>query len=154
MPWLARKCRLYGASQVVPCHKVAYRRHSSTPLNEFLAIVLESGAGPRVHRSLSKGANEIYFSTVVQLSLLLSVFDARNLTRGLRQALANGAEESTLEVPNIPAFDILLGMLKAIRNQTSYFNWRLLLEAVHLKTFLSCRVQSRATYPLLFCKAV
>lgn len=134
---------IFGRARIEAHFESGFRtvvaKHSSTQLNSFLDIFLESGAGPTVRRSLRTGSFDIYFSTVVQLSLLMSAFSAEDLTRGLRQALAHRAEAISDKAPSIPAYDALSSTLRAIQDQTSAFCWSLLLDAVHMKLFPRCK---------------
>jgi hypothetical protein len=111
------------------------KESSSEPLGTFLDIVLESGVGPTVRRNLTNDPGDTYFSTVVQLSLLTSMLDLHGLTAGLRHALTRRAQAISADQSDTPSFDNLLGTQRAIRDQTSAFNWSLILEAVNTKIF-------------------
>jgi hypothetical protein len=107
--------------------RTAVKESYTQRLNYFLDIVLEGGAGPTVHRSLT---DQAYFSTVVQLSLLTSMLDLRSLAAGLHHVFTRRAEAISLESSACPGYENLLGTLRAIRDQTSGFSWNLIADAV------------------------
>lgn len=108
-------------------YRTAVKESYTQQLSNLLDIILESGAGPTVRRSLT---DQAYFSTVVQLSLLTSMLDLRSLAAGLHHVFTHRAEAISLEPSTCPRFENLLGTLQAIRDQTSGFNWNLIGDAV------------------------
>lgn len=107
--------------------KTVVRESTTQQLGTFLDIVLNAGAGPTVQRSLKDSR---YFSTVVQLSLLTSVYDIGSLAGGLSTALARRLDGAPMEQRQFPGAQALSGTLRACREQTSNFIWRLLFDAV------------------------
>ncbi|KFY23763.1 hypothetical protein V491_02416 [Pseudogymnoascus sp. VKM F-3775] len=122
---------VFGRNRIEPRFESTYRtavKESYTQqLHSLLDIVLEAGAGPTVRRSLT---NQAYFSTVVQLSLLTSMLDLSSLAAGLHHVFTHRAEAISQEPSTCPGFENLLGTLRAIRDQTSGFNWNLIADAV------------------------
>jgi hypothetical protein len=122
---------VFGRNRIEPRFESSFRtavKESCTQrLNGFLDIVLESGAGPTVRRSLK---DQAYFSTVVQLSLLTSMLDIQTLATGIYHVFARRAEAISTEPYACPSYDSLFGTLQAIRDQTSAFNWNLISDAV------------------------
>ena len=106
--------------------RTAVRQSTVHKISDIAELMLEAGAGPTVRRSLKE---PVYFSTVVQLSLLTWTHGLNSLARGLAQALdrrAKGSTEST--VP--PRYNALKDTLRAYREQTSGFMWELIISAV------------------------
>lgn len=107
--------------------RAAVRESKVQELSGYLDIVLESGAGPTVRRSLQDRA---YFSMVVQLSLLAWSHEIDPLSRALATAIERRLEDAPPEKKNFPSYDGILGTLQACRDQTSQFRWDLKFAAV------------------------
>ena len=106
--------------------RTAVRHSVIHQVHDIAELVLEAGAGPTVRRSLRE---PVFFSTIVQLSLLTWSHEITSLARSLAQALERRArEQETYKVP--PRYDALKGTLRACREQTSGFMWELVLAAV------------------------
>lgn len=106
--------------------RTAVRHSVIHQVHDIAELVLEAGAGPTVRRSLRE---PVFFSTIVQLSLLTWSHEITSLARSLAQALERRArEQDTYKVP--PRYDALKGTLRACREQTSGFMWELVLAAV------------------------
>ena len=106
--------------------RTAVRHSVIHQVHHIAELVLEAGAGPTVRRSLRE---PVFFSTIVQLSLLTWSHEITSLARSLAQALERRArEQETYKVP--PRYDALKGTLRACREQTSGFMWELVLAAV------------------------
>ena len=93
---------------------------------DIAELMIEAGAGPTVRRSLKE---PVYFSTVLQLSLLTYTHELTSLSKGLAQALERRARDAGQAEPP-PRYDALKGTLRACREQTSGFMWELFLAAV------------------------
>lgn len=124
---------IFGRNRIDPnferTFRTAVRQSVIHQVQGIAEVVLEAGAGPTVRRSLKE---PIYFSTIVQLSLLTWTHDLTSLARSLAQILERRARESeNHERP--PRFDPLKGTLRAVREQTSGFMWELILSAVNIK---------------------
>ncbi|KAI9766212.1 MAG: hypothetical protein M1835_007226 [Candelina submexicana] len=87
-------------------------------LAAYLDVVLESGAGPTVRRSLNDSR---YFSTVLQLSLLAWTHEISSLATSLAEAFRRRG--SPLEIQDTPTRDGIEGSLQACREQTAAFCW-------------------------------
>ena len=100
---------------------------SNTPILE--AIMLQAGPGPTLIRAFQ---DSHYFSTVVQLSLLVWTFSASNLATAIADALRERSEgaPSTSGLQTTPSRTGILGVLRACESQTSAFNWNMMLNAV------------------------
>ena len=96
-------------------------------LGTILDIVLESGAGPTVRRSMK---DRTYFSTVVQISLLTLTHELNFLSRGLPQVLEHKMERKEPNQRNYCTYDALLGTLRACKERTVSFPWDLQLQAI------------------------
>ena len=100
---------------------------SNVPILE--AIMLQGGPGPTVIRAFQ---DSYYFSTVVQLSLLVWTFSASYLATAIADALRDRSEgaPSTSGLQSTPGRLGILGVLRACESQTSAFNWNMMLNAV------------------------
>lgn len=100
---------------------------SNVPILE--AIMLQGGPGPTVVRAFQ---DSYYFSTVVQLSLLVWTFSANYLATAIADALRERSEgaPSTSGLQSTPGRLGILGVLRACESQTSAFNWNMMLNAV------------------------
>ncbi|KAI9805250.1 MAG: hypothetical protein M1833_005703 [Piccolia ochrophora] len=96
-------------------------------LSNVIGVVLESGAGPTVRRSLQ---DQVYFSTVVQLSLLAWTHGLESLSEALAVALQRRSEAGSTSTPDVSNPTVLAGTLKACRDQTSNYQWDLTFAAV------------------------
>ena len=124
---------IFGRNRIDPkferTFRTAVRQSVIHQVQGIAELVLEAGAGPTVRRSLKE---PIYFSTIVQLSLLTWTHELTSLARSLAQTLdrrARGSEK--FETP--PRYDPLKGTLRAVREQTSGFMWELILCAVYIQ---------------------
>ena len=124
---------IFGRNRIDPkferTFRTAVRQSVIHQVQGIAEIVLEAGAGPTVRKSLKE---PIYFSTIVQLSLLTWTHELTSLARSLAQTLERRATESE-KYERPPRFDPLKGTLRAVREQTSGFMWELILTAVHTK---------------------
>lgn len=114
-------------SQFESSFKTVVRESTSKQLATSLDIFLNAGAGPTVRHSLRDSR---YFSTIVQLSLLTSVYDTGSLAGGLSSALARRLEGAPQDQRHSPSAQALSGTLRACKEQTCNFNWTLLFHAV------------------------
>ena len=103
--------------------------HSSSSIPLIEDITLHRGPGPTVLRAFQELP---YFSTIVQLSLLVWTFNvnysAAALAESLRRRALGAPPSSVLQMS--PDESGILGVLKACESQTSFFNWNMLLDAV------------------------
>ncbi|XTI85368.1 hypothetical protein V2W45_1454916, partial [Cenococcum geophilum] len=87
--------RLYGhariEAQLASSFRTTVAKTASTKL--CAGISLESGPGPTVARALSKNQTP-YFSTVVQCSMLCSIFDIHQLAAAIQQVFEKQAEDA------------------------------------------------------------
>ena len=114
-------------SQFESTFKTVVRESTSKQLATSLDIFLNAGAGPTVHHRLR---DPRYFSTIVQLSLLTSVYDIGSLAGGLSSALSRRLEGALQDQRYFPSAQALSGTLRACKEQTCNFNWSLLFDAV------------------------
>lgn len=124
---------IFGRNRIDPNFERTFRtavRHSVIhQVHDIAELVLEAGAGPTVRRSLKE---PVYFSTVLQVSLLTWSHEITSLARSLAQTLERRARsQDTYQTP--PRYDALKGTLRAIREQTSGFMWELQLAAISNK---------------------
>ncbi|KAG6995529.1 hypothetical protein G7Y79_00044g080000 [Physcia stellaris] len=124
---------IFGRNRIDPnferTFRTAVRQSVIHQVQGIAELVLEAGAGPTVRRSLKE---PIYFSTIVQLSLLTWTHELTSLARSLAQTLERRARESE-KYERPPRYDPLKGTLRAVREQTSGFMWELILSAVNTK---------------------
>lgn len=87
-------------------------------------MYLDSGPGPTVARAFSKDQTP-YFATVIQCSLLSSVFDKRSLSGAIKQYFEKQAEcTPAKEIPIAgPSEEGIFGFLQACEEQSSSYNW-------------------------------
>jgi hypothetical protein len=107
-------------------------------------ILLRFGPGPTVNRALTQ---KRYFPMVLQCSLLSSVHEKSSLAQAIAQVFENLAEDAPQDykMDAIPSQDRLMGVLRACEDQTSAYDWGILLLAV--ATFLGIP-NVRASEPL------
>ena len=108
--------------------RTAVRKSVIHKISDVAELVIEAG-GPTVRRGLVEPA---YFSTILQLSLLIYTHDLAQLSRCLAKAIEKRAEGAT-EPVGVPRHDALKGTLRACREQTSGFMWELFLLPVEKK---------------------
>ena len=107
--------------------RTAVKESKTKQLSSYLDIVLESGAGPTVRRSLQ---NRFFFSMVVQLSLLSWAHELDSLARALAAAFERRLDDAPPDEKHFPGYDGILGTLRACRDQTCEFSWDLIFRAV------------------------
>lgn len=121
---------ILGRNRIDPRFESTFRtaiKHSAIHrVADIAELMIEAGAGPTVRRSLKE---PVYFSTVLQLSLLTYTHELTSLSKGLAQALERRARDASQAEPP-PRYDALKGTLRACREQTSGFMWELFLAAV------------------------
>ncbi|KAL8727605.1 MAG: hypothetical protein Q9181_005647 [Wetmoreana brouardii] len=102
---------------------------SSSNVSLVEGIFLQGGPGPTVVRALQDSP---YFAMVVQISLLVWTFEAKNLATAIADALRKRREgaPSSSTLSSTPDKQTILGVLRACEAQTSAFNWNLMLDAV------------------------
>ncbi|KAI4188152.1 MAG: hypothetical protein L6R41_002338 [Letrouitia leprolyta] len=126
---------VFGRNRIEPRFESTFRTAVKTSavhkVADIAELVIESGAGPTVRRSLNEPA---YFATVVQLSLLTWTHDLTDLAKALAKSFERRAEGAT-EYVALPRFDAIKGTLRAYREQTSGFMWELILSAVETKLY-------------------
>ena len=126
---------VFGRNRIEPhfesTFRTAVRDSSIVQLPRLLDIILEAGAGPTVRRSVN---NRIYLSSVIQLSLLTFAHQLDSLAISLGKALAQRKAGSD-DFVNVPRYDVLLGTLRAIRDQTSGFPWDWLFDATDAQIY-------------------
>lgn len=110
--------------------EVVGRSSQQTILNKSLAIVIEGGAGPTMQRAMKERA---YFSTVVQLSMLMWAHEDQAFAEVLSEAMRRRLQGAPPDVQSSPGERALLGVLKACQEQTSTFPWQLTFDAVRAK---------------------
>lgn len=112
---------------------VMKRASSNTSLWE--GIMLQAGPGPSMIRALKEAP---YFAMMVQLSLLVWTCEATYLAPELAKALAERLQDDSSSSPlhSSPDSEGILKVLRVCENQTSAFNWNMLLHAV--ATILGC----------------
>ena len=87
--------------------RTAVRKSVIHKISDVAELVIEAG-GPTVRRGLVEPA---YFSTILQLSLLIYTHDLAQLSRCLAKAIEKRAEGAT-EPVGVPRHDALKGTLK------------------------------------------
>ncbi|KAL8704852.1 MAG: hypothetical protein Q9201_002011 [Fulgogasparrea decipioides] len=102
---------------------------SSSNVSLVEGILLQGGPGPTVVRALQESP---YFAMVVQISLLVWTFEAKNLATAIADALRKRIEgaPSSSTLPSTPCRESILGVLRACEAQTSAFSWNMMLDAV------------------------
>ena len=146
---------LFGRCFVAPSMASAFRhvvgqRQPETVLSG--GIMLLNGPGPTVTRALTQASQGSYFAMIVQCkaqphsriclatdpyylgSLLVAVHDRQSLSGAITRVFEREAEDAPLEQQKAaPSSEAILGVLRAIEDQTTSFNWRDILLAVAKK---------------------
>ena len=114
------RCRISGS--LASSFKTVILNHGKPTRIFDDMIALVDGPGPTVGRALQDSP---YLATVIQTSLLLSTHEKHSLAESIRQTIEKSQEgappDHATRAP--PSSSGILGVLKAIEEQTSAYNW-------------------------------
>ncbi|KAL8947809.1 MAG: hypothetical protein Q9222_005948 [Ikaeria aurantiellina] len=102
---------------------------SSSNASLIESITLQGGPGPTISRAFQEPP---YFAMVVQLSLLTWTFNIHYLATAIADSLRDRLDgaPSTTSLLSSPDRAGVLGVLRSCEEQTSAFNWNMMLDAV------------------------
>ncbi|KAI4124307.1 MAG: hypothetical protein LQ347_005788 [Umbilicaria vellea] len=123
---------VFGRNKISPTLSSSFKNivaKSNSNVSLWEGITLQGGPGPTTLRALRETP---YFAMVVQLSLLVWIFDIRYLATAIADALRERSEGAPLssKLQSSPSRTGILGVLQVCEQQTSAFNWNMLLHAV------------------------
>ncbi|TPX13284.1 uncharacterized protein E0L32_006257 [Thyridium curvatum] len=134
------RCRIDG--QIASSFRSLVSKSAYSRLCE--GIVLEAGAGPTISRALVTGQNA-YFATVVQLSMLVACFTKEALAVAIYEMFEIELEEAPegSSIRAMPSEQAIAGVLRACEDQTTQYDWTLVLLAVAYRLGLPQNVLTR-----------
>ena len=123
---------VFGRNRISPTLSSSFKNivaKSNSNVSLWEGITLQGGPGPTTLRALRETP---YFAMLVQLSLLVWIFDIRYLATAIADALHERSEGAPLssKLQSSPSRTGILGVLHVCEKQTSAFNWNMLLHAV------------------------
>ncbi|KAA6409248.1 MAG: hypothetical protein FRX48_06801 [Lasallia pustulata] len=122
---------LLGRHRIDPVMEYSFRevvaKSNQSVISRYLDIVLESGAGPTVQEALK---NPALFSMIIQLSMLSATHTDVSLANAIVTAVENILRDAKAGSESAPDYVSLVGTIRACQQQTAFFEWFSLYNAV------------------------
>ena len=125
---------LLGRHCIDPVMEYSFRevvaKSNQSVISRYVDIVLVSGAGPTVQEALK---NPALFSMIIQLSMLSGTHTDLSLANAIVTAVKNILRDAGAGSENAPEYVSLVGTIRACQQQTAFFGWSSLYNAVEHK---------------------